>query len=937
MEIFDVKINHIREPLGFMMKGTPVVSYKVRGSRGMTQKSLRITVSDGDNIIYESGEIDQVQPVYPLPVDLTPVTRYTVTLDVVSDADEKARGRTWYETGRMGLPWKAQWITPALNDDVPVLGRRFSLDKDIECARLYIGCGGLYSIYINGERAGNEYLTPYCNSYSDWMQIITHDVTALLKKNENLLEITLAGGWYKGRFGLHQKDNIYGDTLAVIAELHITFKDGGRQEIITDENWFSRKSVYKSAEIYNGVSLDFTRNTTETGAVRITELDKTKLEDRLSLPVIIKETLPVINVLTTPEGRLCLDMGQNMVGWLRVNTSAFPERDFSIRHFEVLDQKGNVYTENLRQAKQAFNYKTDGKPRAAEPEFTFYGFRYAHIEGLEGLSHEEIKNAFTGCAAYSDMNSSGFIETSNPLVNRLFLNALWGQKGNFVDVPTDCPQRDERLGWTGDAQVFCGTACFNMDTTAFFRKYMYDIKQEQNRRNGGVPHYVPSFKYSETQGHDSASSSAWGDAATIIPWTIYLHSGDRYLLESQYPGMKAWVDYIRRLDTGSFLWDTGFHFGDWLALDTPRPHMPMGTTPNAMIASAYYLYSAVLVSKAAAALGFNNDALEYSDLAEKIRKAMQKEFITPNGRVASDTQTADIIALFMGFAQDRGKAAAMLNEKIQRNDGRLNTGFVGTAYLCRVLSDNGYNDTAYKLFLNREYPGWLYEVEKGATTIWERWNSIMPDGSLGDAGMNSFNHYAYGAVIEWVYRNAAGIQPLEESPGFGKIRLAPQPNPRLKQLKTRYNSAFGLYRSDWEISHNELHFTFEIPFSAEAEIILPDAPCEIFINGIKTKYTQGMILRKGVYDIKYQPVVCYYTIYNLDSPAKDIFEREDLKTWLRENIPEFKNIMFYVFLSPVHGTLRDFLNSQGITVDSEIENKINDSWLNIRSWDLRKQ
>lgn len=931
MKITNIQIDHMTEPMGFLVQDHPVVSYQIVEAQGNAQRSVRICVYDAETLVFDSGVLEHAQPVYVIKAPLSPRTRYEVRIAVVSDANEEAHTATWFETGKMDEAWQAQWIAPAGEEtgSVPVLGKVFTLEKAVARARLYVGCAGIYTASLGGVRVGDECLTPYCNDYSAWMQIITHDVTPQLCQGENVLELTVAEGWHQGRFGLQGASKIYGDTPAVIAELHVCFADGTQTVLATDASWYARKSCYVSAGIYDGVTLDYTRSTAEKTPVRILPPCAGKLTDRLSLPVRVKHTLPVANVLTTPKGELCLDMGQNMVGWLRIDTTLFADKDFSIRFFEVLDPEGNVYLDNLRSAKQAFVYHTDGRARVTEPPLSFYGFRYAWVEGLDTLPRE----AFTGCVAYSDMEQTGDITTSNVWLNRLFLNALWGQRGNFVDMPTDCPQRDERLGWTGDAQVFCGTANFNMNTAAFYRKYMYDLAFEQQRRNGAVPHFIPSFQDGEDGAH-ARSSAAWGDAATVIPWTTYLHSGDKTLLAREYPAMKAWLEYIRRQDSGNRLWDSGFHFGDWLALDTPRPERPLGTTPSELVASAYYLYSATLVSKAAAVLGYAADAAQYAALAQEVRTAMQREFITPTGRVASDTQTANVLALFMAFATDPDRTAADLAAKIAANSGHLNTGFVGTAYLCRALSDHGHNEAAWNLLMRRDYPGWLYEVDKGATTIWERWNSIKPDGSLGDVSMNSYNHYAYGAVVEWLYRNAAGLQPLEEAPGGTCMRLSPQPSPRLEGLNASYRAPQGLYRCEWRIAQDGLHFCFEIPFGGTGRLVLPDAPQEILLNGEAVPYCGELLLHKGIYTVQYMPLKPYFIAYGAESAAAEVMESEPMKRWLQEQLPAFAALPHYVFLEPPTGTLRAYLAGLGVEISDETAAAMRQAWAGIRSWDV---
>ncbi|MNC20382.1 Bacterial alpha-L-rhamnosidase [compost metagenome] len=435
------------------------------------------------------------------------------------------------------------------------------------------------------------------------------------------------------------------------------------------------------------------------------------------------------------------------------------------------------------------------------------------------------------------MRQTGFIETSSPLVNRLFRNALWGQKGNFLDVPTDCPQRDERMGWTGDAQMFSGTACFNMDTDAFFHKFLYDLAKEQASMGGMVPNVVPSFGMSQSgeNGFLSGGSSAWSEAATVIPWNLYLHYGDQAILQQQLDSMKGYVDFIRRQDDGSRLWNTGFHFGDWLALDGQGEFAVYGGTPTDLIATAYYAYSSDLVAKAAKTLGLEETAEEYRQLSLEVKQAFTEEFLSPRGRMAADTQTSYILALFMDLVPEafRPRIIASLQQNLEKNKNYLKTGFVGTPYFCRVLSENGCNDLAYKLLLNEEFPSWLYAVKLGATTIWERWNSLLPDGKFGELGMNSLNHYTYGSIAEWMYRNMCGINPLEEAPGFRKIRLAPQPNRQLDYAKAVLDTAAGRYESGWSYEDNRLRYQFRIPFHAQAGLVLPDttAAADITVNG----------------------------------------------------------------------------------------------------------
>lgn len=933
MKIKNLKIDHVGTPLGFLIEDGFSVSYQVINAKGKKEISCSIQVSENigfENPIYDSGILTEILPVYPVNMSLKPRTRYYVKVTSVSDAEEICQETTWFETGKMKEPWIAKWI--GMRDKrikVPVIHRRIRLDKEFISARAYVGCAGVYVFSINGKKVGDEYLTPYCNDYTSWMQVITHDITKHLQKGENELNFMLSDGWYKGSFTYERVENIYGKELSIIAEIHVKYEDGSEEVLKTDVDWEVNDSVYETAGIYDGVHLNYKKHCPTSSPVTLIDMETLKLKDRLSLPVKAMEVRGVESVFVTPKGEHCIDLGQNITGWLRIDTSQFADKDFKIQYFEVLTPDGNVYTENLRTAKAEFIYETDGNARVVEPEFTFYGFRYAKIVGLDEIPPK----AFVGIVVYSQMEQTGNIMTSNALVNRLFQNALWGHKDNFLDVPTDCPQRDERLGWTGDAQIFSGTAYYNMESAAFFRKYLYDMRKEQEKMNGGVPVVVPCF----STGHPSTAMlkscvAGWGDAAVVIPWNSYLHTGDKRMLKEQYPGMKGWVEYIRKRDDGSHLWNSDFQLGDWLALDNPNHDVPFGMTPTTLVASAYYLYSTLLTAKAARTLGYEKDGAMYDALAVEICAAIRREFLTPSGRVASDTQTADVLALKMEFAKDTSYTIQSLSKKIlTAYGGYLSTGFLGTAYLCSVLSENNKNDIAYKLLLNKNYPGWLYEVEKGATTVWERWNSIHQDGSLGAADMNSFNHYAYGAVMEWMYQYPAGLKPIAEAAGFQKIHYAPKPDPQLQWLEASYDSISGKYVSYWEIREEGLFFRLKVPFNAKALLFLPDVPEIIKMNNETIVYSEGMEVAAGEYEIEYVPIKQYYIVYSWKSDAKLILENAKLAAVLTEKIPAVQaipEIMLHMFQGSIEGLLLEI----GIVPDAAIRSEIETGWKTVRSW-----
>lgn len=850
MKIVHMKCNRIVNPLGYTLN-KPRLSWVTETENATRQLACQIEVSSDETftrLLHDSGKREDIDSIgYVLNMDLEPCVRYYWRVHVWTDGGDILSPAAWFETSKLTQPWEGAWITPDGLEDPnihPLLRKGFQLRQDIAQARLYI-CGlGLYEAEINGQRVGDEYLTPYCNSYNNWIQYQTFDVTGHLTKGDNVVAAMLGNGWYKGRFGFERHEGgHYGDSFALLCELVVTYQDGSKEIIASDESWKSAPSHILDSNIYDGELQDARLALTgwsstaledcDWAGVRLIDIDFQLLEARRSLPVRIKEELTPVQVIRTPKGETVLDMGQNMVGWVRFKNKA-PEGSRIFLQYGEEMQHDCFYRENLRSAKAEFTYISSGLPEEVQPHFTFYGFRYVKVEGWPG----EVKaEDFTGCVVYSDLEQIGQIETSNPMINRLFLNALWGQKGNFLDVPTDCPQRDERMGWTGDAQVFSGTACFNMDADAFYHKFLHDLAKEQTWLGGGmVPHVVPLFGLGRQgeNGFLTGGSCAWSEAATVIPWNLYLHYGDKAILEQQLDSMKDYVDYIRRQDNGSRLWNTGFHFGDWLALDGEGEFNAYGGTPTDLIATAYYAYSSDLVAKAAKALGREDLFEEYAQLAEEVRKAFCEEFVSPRGRLTSDTQTSYIVALYMNLVPEafRPRLIEALKANLEKNNNYLKTGFVGTPYLCRVLSENGCNDLAYQLLLNEEFPSWLYAVKLGATTIWERWNSLLPDGTFGELGMNSLNHYTYGSIAEWMYRNMCGIHPLEEAPGFRKVRLAPQPDARLTYAKATLNSAAGKYESGWRYEADKLHYRFGIPFHAEAELVLAhEDTSTVTVNG----------------------------------------------------------------------------------------------------------
>ena len=844
MKITHLKTNHIINPVGYAIE-KPTFSWIVEDTPDTVQTAAQFVVSttpDFSDIIFDSGKvegsgIDSIA--YRPSLQLAPQTRYYWKITVWGETETAESEIAYFETAKMDQDWQADWITPDFDDNKthPILYQEFDLPVKPVSARAYISGLGLYHFEMNGEKVSDELFTPFCNAYDEWIQYQTFDITDNLTSGSNLISVMLGNGWYKGRYGSGRGvPEYYGDKFALICELHITLENGDTVIVNSDSSWKAQPSPVLESDIFDGEVYDAripkTVPTENPSSVKLIDIDKNLLQARRSLPVLIMEEIKPVEVIHTPAGETVLDMGQIITGWLRFKTNAPAGTRIYLQFGEIL-QEGNFFRENLRSAKAEYTYIADGSDAIVEPYFTFYGFRYVKITGWDGDINPDD---FTGCVIYSDMDIIGELETSNDKVNRLIDNAMWGQKGNFLDIPTDCPQRDERLGWTGDIQVFAGTACFNMDSAAFLSKFSYDLDKEQAKFDGMVPHIIPAVN--QTGG----GSAAWADAATILPWTLYEFYGDVTILEDQFDSMRAWVDYIKRVDDSSGskrLWTEGTHFGDWLSLDTPLyPDPRRGGTPHDFIASAFYCYSARLVAKAAKVIGKSEEAETYSNLSDEVKAAIQEEYFTTTGRLAIPTQTAYVLSLFMDLVADEHRERVQKDfiTRLIADDKHLRTGFVGTPYLCRVLSNSGANDLAYQLLLNEDYPSWLYAVNLGATTIWERWNSLSPDGSISSTSMNSFNHYAYGSIVEWMYRDVCGLNPSTDDFGeksFRHARIAPKPHPSLQSAKARYRSSAGYYESSWQIDETgRVTMEISIPFNTSAEIVLSDiAISDVLLNG----------------------------------------------------------------------------------------------------------
>jgi alpha-L-rhamnosidase len=743
----------------------------------------------------------------------------------------------WWEMGLLApRDWSAQWITPEEQKDAskpqpsPMLRTAFRVDGRIASARAYVSSLGLYEMELNGKRVGDEVFTPGWTSYDTRLQYQTYDVTALLARGANAVGVLLGDGWYRGTLAWDGNRNIYGNRLAALVQIEITFENGRRQVIASDATWKASTGPVLMSGLYEGETYDarleqagwsrpgFTDTTW--GRVQVLEHTKDSLIAPAGPPVLRTQEIKPIKILRTPRGETVFDLGQNMVGWVRLSVSGAAGSTVTLQHAEILGPDGNFYTGNLRKAAQTVRYTLKGQgTEVYEPHFTFQGFRYVKVEGLAG---EPSLGQLTGVVIHSAMPPTGEFETSNPLINTLQHNIVWGQWGNFLDVPTDCPQRDERLGWTGDAQVFAATAAFNADVAGFYTKWLGDVRADQ-KANGSLPHVIPDV-LTRTQ-PTGGGSTGWADATVIVPWTVYQAYGDRRVLETQYDSMKKWIGYMRQQAGDAALWRTGDHFGDWLAYATTSSDYPGATTDKDLIATAYFAYSTGIMQKVATILGKTEDARDFAALQARVKAAFLKEYVTPNGRLASNTQTAYVLALAFDLLPSslRAQAADRLVADVKKFGTHLTTGFLGTPYLCHTLSATGHSDVAYALLNQQTYPSWLYPVTRGATTIWERWDGIKPDGSLQDEGMNSFNHYAYGAIGAWMYGVVAGIQLDPAEPGYKHVLIRPEPGGGLTRVRASLQSMHGDIRSAWTLEGGAFTLDVTIPANSHGTVRLPVA------------------------------------------------------------------------------------------------------------------
>lgn len=702
------------------------------------------------------------------------------------------------------MGFQAAWIQAAeeLGSVCPVFKKEWKLEKKVQRAELYLTALGVYRAELNGKKVSAYVLAPGWTSYQKRLQYQQYDITELLEE-ENALTVTVGKGWFSspmpGWFDSEDKARRAAQPTGIWGEIQVSYEDGTEEILPTDDSWLYGESGIRFSEIYDGETCDAGFVTPEWKRVRTFSWPTDILIPQEGEEIREMERIAAKSVFRTPAGETVVDFGQEVTGYVEFTVDAAGGEQIRLLHGEVLDQDGNFYNANYRSAKAEIRYTCRSGKQTWHPVLTFFGFRYVKLAEFPG---EPSPEQFTAIAVYSDIRRTGSLRCSDDSLNQLFSNIAWGQKGNFLDVPTDCPQRDERLGWTGDAQVFVKTASYQFDVERFFRKWLRDMAADQ-RADGGIGQVIPDYL------PDGAPSAAWGDAAVICPWQIYQTYGNAEVLKEQFACMKRWVDYITSVTTTEYLWTGGVHFGDWLGLDAPSGSY-QGSSRVDFIASAFYAHSTELVIKAGKVIG--EDVAGYEALHQNIVAAFRTHY------PVYLTQTEHILAVWFGLAEDPQQAADALAEMVRKNGCRMSTGFVGTPYLLHVLSDYGHADVAYSLLLRKEYPSWLYPVEKGATTIWEHWDGIMEDGSFWSTDMNSFNHYAYGAVADWVYEKAAGIQIPEDAPGFARVKIEPHPDKRLGWLEASIDTRHGKISSKW--TYTDEGVRYEIETAVPAQIMI---------------------------------------------------------------------------------------------------------------------
>ncbi|CAM5278098.1 glycoside hydrolase family 78 protein [Streptomyces atroolivaceus] len=734
--------------------------------------------------------------------------------------------------------WHGRFIAAdSTTHDAPLLRHTFTSEQShgpIQQATLALSALGVCEAFVNGVAVSDDLLTPGWSSYEWRVRYTEHDVTPLLAPRSTI-GIALGNGWYRGRLGWGGGAEKYGDEIAAFAQLRIRYADGHEQVVATDSTWRSGAGPVTANDLYDGQSIDARRadgawmlpGFDDSGwqGVHVVDADLGILEPYIGPPVRRQEEIAPVDVFTSPSGATLVDFGVNIVGWVRAQVTGAAGSVVTLRHAEVLEA-GEIGVRPLRTAKATDTFTLSGGEDVFEPTFTFHGFRYVEVTGWPEGATSIADGGLTAVVIGSALRRTGTFSCSDPLLNQLHTNVVRGLRGNFVDVPTDCPQRDERLGWTGDISVFTPTASYLFDVKDFLRDWLRDLHLEQANRNGLVPVVVPDVmkKMQLPPGVPEVDSTAiWGDAAAWVPWALWQAYGDPVVLEESFDAMAAHVRRVRSLLSPTGVWDAGFQFADWLDPDSDPAQPWMSKADNGVVATASAYRSAVITSDTAAVLGRTADREEFREMAAGLRRAFREQYVDGE-RILSDCTTVYSLAIVFGLLDDDEAtwAGARLAELVAESDYVISTGFAGTPFVTDALSRTGHTSTAYRLLLQKECPSWLYPVTMGATTIWERWDSMLPDGSINPGEMTSFNHYALGSVADWMHRVVAGIAPLD--PGYRRILIAPQPGGGLDWAESELDTPHGVARVHWSSTAGTIELDLTVPSGSTAVVRLPGRP-----------------------------------------------------------------------------------------------------------------
>ena len=843
LAVENVRIEYRGDAFG-IGSATPHLSWQATtNTQAWHQLAYALEARRPDGSLYgETGRLESPDCVL-LPWPFAPLES-RMQLDVrvkIWGSDGQESG--WSEPTRLEVAllhaadWQARFITPDWDEDISkpqpaaLLRRSFSVRSNLRYARLYITSLGVYEGQINGHYIGDVVLDPGWTSYHHRLRYRSFDVTEMLHEGENVLAAMLGDGWFRGRLGFGGgRRNLYGERLALLAQLELHYADGSIERVLSDQQWRATTGPILMSDIYDGERYDARLeregwaasgyDDSDWQGVRPLDYDLATLIAPVGPPVRRIELLPAKEIITTPSGKTIVDFGQNLVGWVRLNVTGEAGQTVTLRHAEVLEH-GELCTRPLRHAEATDSYTLRGSGvETWEPRFTFHGFRYVEVSGWPTELHLADLWAVV---VHSDLERRGWFECSDSLLNQLHENVVWGMRGNFLAVPTDCPQRDERLGWTGDIQVFSPTASFLYDVSGFLSSWLADLAAEQ-QDDGVIPFVVPGVPANVPAEfiQRMPAAAAWGDAATVVPWVLYQRYGDKDILARQFESMCRWVDLLATIAGESRLWDTGFQFGDWLDPAAPPDKPAAARTAPFIVATAYFARSAELTAQAAQVLGKDVEAAFYQNIADEVREAFANEYVTPRGRLVSDASTAYSLAIEFGLLRDaaqRQHAGQRLAELARENTYRISTGFVGTPLICDALCSVGEHETAFRLLTERECPSWLYPVTMGATTIWERWDSMLPDGSGNPGEMTSFNHYALGAVADWMHRFIGGLSAA--APGYRRLLIAPHPGVGLSSARTRHHTPYGLAEVSWSLTDGQLTVEALVPPGVTATVRLP--------------------------------------------------------------------------------------------------------------------